>query len=208
MSTPPPLTSFRALSFDIYGTLIDWPTGLLSHFRPLLARAPTHPLSTPTALLAAFARHEQALQASSPKTPYSDILAQAYTRVAEELGVQASPNSAETFATSIGAWPAFPDTVSAMQSLSNHYELIALSNITNASISCTLSGPLAGVPFAAVYTAEDIGSYKPSHANFTYLLRGVEREFGVQREGLLHVAHGVGSDMVPAGEMGIARAWI
>lgn len=123
------------------------------------------------------------------------------------MGVEAPPGEAEKFAGSIGAWEAFGDTVAAMHTLGKYYKLIAISNITNAAIKKTLAGPLKGVEFDDVYTAEEIGSYKPDHRNFEYLLKGV-KELGVEKGELLHVAHGVKSDMVPAGEMGIARAWI
>lgn len=98
-----------------------------------------------------------------------------------------------------------------MQTLGKYYKLIALSNISNAAIGRVLAGPLAGplagVEFTAVYTAEEIGSYKPSRRNFEFLLEGVGA-MGVGRGEVLHVAHGWGSDMVPAGEMGMWRAWI
>ena len=83
-----------------------------------------------------------------------------------------------------------------------------LSNIDNDTIARTQSGPLAGVKFDAVYTAENIGSYKPDLKNFEYLLSGVREEFGVEKWQVLHTAQALGADMVPAKSMGMSAAWI
>lgn len=105
-------------------------------------------------------------------------------------------------------WPAFPDTVAALQRLKKYYKLVILSNIDDESIAQVLEGALKGVQFDAVYTAQQIGSYKPDMKNFHYLLRGVEKEFGVKKGEVLHTAHGLRADHVPAKEMGLKSAWI
>ena len=139
---------------------------------------------------------------------YEDLLKQVYLLMAKEWGVKATGTDAEATANSIPNWKAFPDTVAAMQKLSKKYKLIVLSNISRASFAKTTSGPLKDVEFDAIYTAEDIGSYKPAKQNFEYLINGVQREFGIDKDKLLHVGHGVRADQVPAEEMGIAHAWI
>lgn len=177
---------------------------------PLLSLAPSHPLlSTKATALAAFSTHERALQLSSPTLPYNRLLSLAYASFASSLQLAApSPGECEAFAASIPSWPAFPDTVAALISLQKHYKLVILSNIDNASIAKTLSGPLAGVEFDAVYTAEDIGSFKPALANFEYLVERVEKDFGIGVEGVLHTANSLRADHVPAMEMRITSAWI
>ncbi|KAI9877725.1 MAG: hypothetical protein M1830_003000 [Pleopsidium flavum] len=192
MSNSPPkrsLTSFKLLSFDIYGTLIDWETGITTALRPLTSRLPSsNPLKTNhLALGQAFNKTETAIQREQPDD---------------------DDDEATTFAASIGSWPAFPDTVAAMQTLAKHYKLVPLSNVDRASFSKTLAGPLQGVRFDAVYTAQDIGSYKPSVKNFEYLLQHAGEEFGVGKDEVLHVAQSLTHDVVPSGEVGLASCWI
>lgn len=208
------LTSFSTLSFDIYGTLIDWSAGLLQNLSPLLARASNPTATTTTALLASFNALEAQLQRTNPALPYSSLLAQAYVILAGQLGADAGISAsaleaeAQAFGSSIGSWPAFQDTVSAMKSLKKHYNLIALSNVDRDSFAATLRGPLAGLEFSAIYTAQDIGSYKPSLANFAYLLEHAKADFACEKEHILHVAQSLWHDHVPAKEVGLRSAWI
>ena len=204
------LSSYKALSFDIFGTLIDWESGIAPTLSPLTTQLePSHPCKTSRdAQIAAFAKAERALMAANPTMPYDEVLKRAYLAVADEWGLHALESEANATAESLKSWSAFPDTVAAMQALGSRYKLIALSNITRDLINQTLSNALKDVRFDAVYTAQDIGSYKPDHRNFEYLLKGVKEEFGVDKAELLHVAHGVGSDQVPAEELGISHVWI
>lgn len=199
---PPDYTAFKALSFDIYGTLISWESSIISLFK--------HHNLPSADILKTFRTHERALQYASPTTPYRDIAAEATRLTSAELTKlthQETPSSYPDV--KIGDWPAFPDTVEAMQRLVKHYKLIALSNIDNESFTSTLTGPLRDVKFDATYIAEDIGSYKPSQANFHYLLEHVEEEFGVKKEEILMVAHGLETDHVPLREAGMKPgAWI
>ena len=147
---------------------------------------------------------------SRPGVLYPEILGEAYQNLHKTLKLPA-PDAAEVreFGGSVGTWPAFGDSVEALKRLQNAAKkLVILSNVDNESLMQTLNGPLAGVVFDAVYTAQDIGTYKPDPRNFEYLLRKVEQDFGVQKEGLLHVGVGLESDAVPAKEFGIASCWI
>jgi 2-haloalkanoic acid dehalogenase type II len=133
----------------------------------------------------------------------------AYKAFAASIGLsEPSEEEAGYFGSRIGAWPAFPDTVSALQALKKHYKLVILSNIDNDSIAATISGPLRGVEFDAVYTAQNIGSYKPSLSNFKYLLEGVKRDLGVEKDQVLHTAQALLVDHIPAKTMGMHSAWI
>ncbi|KAI4153586.1 MAG: hypothetical protein LQ340_002217 [Diploschistes diacapsis] len=210
MSSPASLPPYKALSFDIYGTLIDWETGILSSLDPLTSRLPaSHPCKdSPSGTIAAFAKHEHALMRAHPTMLYDELLQRAYLALAAEWCLDASEHEAAGTARSIPSWAAFPDTVAAVRALGRKHKLVALSNITRASFAKTVAGPLQGFAFDAVYTAEDIGSYKPDRRNFEYLLEHVRRDLGVQKGELLHVAHGVESDQVPAEELGIAHVWV
>ena len=140
---------------------------------------------------------------------YPSLLTESYINMSKALSLP-NPTSAEaeSVGDSIPNWPCFPDTVAALQRLSNRYKLVILSNVDRASFSKVLSGPLAAVHFDAVYTAEDIGSYKPDLKNFHYLVDHVRDELGVPKEQILHTAHGLASDHVPAKQMGMSSAWI
>ena len=96
----------------------------------------------------------------------------------------------------------------ALQRLQKHYKLVILSNVDHKSFSETLAGALAGVKFDAVYTAEQIGSYKPDLRNFEFLLSHVRDELGVHKNEILHTAEGLTADHVPAKQMGLKSAWI
>ncbi len=109
----------------------------------------------------------------------------------------------------VGKWPAFADTVEAMKRLGKYYKLIALSNIDEKSFDGTLTGPLKDVKFDGVYIAEDIGSYKPDLKNFKYLFKNARDSFGIEMGEILHVAHSLQHDHVPAKEIGMEPSvWI
>ena len=211
-------TSYKLLSFDIYGTLIDWETGIYSALLPLLSRLPTsspHHPSTNTAsqsrhfLLTEYTKLEQAIQKAEPKLAYPLVLAKIYIQLAASFSIPITGEEASTFGSTIGTWPAFPDTVAAMQKLSKYYKLVVLSNVDRVSFSSTLSGPLSGVKFDAIYTAEDIGSYKPDLRNFAYLVEHAEKEFGVKKEQAWQVAQSLLHDHVPAKKFGLRPSvWI
>lgn len=197
------LRDYDVLTFDCYGTLIDWETGLFTAMAPLLAKASAPPFRDEA--LAVFARHEVAQQAETPDMVYSDLLAAVHQRMSAEWGVAPDPEAAAAFGGSIGQWPAFEDTAAALQYLKQHYKLVILSNVDRLSFSA--SNPRLGVAFDAVYTAQDIGSYKPDLANFEYLLARLS-EMGVEQTRVLHVAQSLFHDHVPANAIGLASAWI
>ncbi len=197
------LSDFRVLSFDCYGTLIDWESGLLVALRTLLDRAGT--VLSRDAALEAFARHESAQQAETPAMLYSDVLAQAHRRLAEEWGVQTTEAENQRFGASVPDWPAFPDTPAALQYLKQHYRLVILSNVDRASFAG--SNRRLGVAFDAVYTAQDIGSYKPDPANFRTMLDRLAA-IGHRPADILHTAQSLFHDHAPAKRFGLATAWI
>lgn len=197
------LTDFKVLSFDCYGTLIDWETGMFDALKPLLARI-GRPISRDE-VLQAHARHEAAQQLTTPAKPYQSLLAVVYKRLAEEWGTHASWDECLAYGRSVRDWPAFPDSAGALQYLAQHYRLVILSNVDNESFS--FSNRKLGVEFDAVYTAEDIGSYKPSPRNFIYMLEKLEAR-GYGKTDILHTAESLFHDHQQANAFGLASCWI
>lgn len=211
-TSPIPFHTTKILTFDIYGTLIDCETGLYNTL--LSSPLGPHLPSSRTTVLVAHEHHEKSLHASSPSSPQATILYNATIQYAHSLNLvpaklseQDVVTAATQVAASMGAWPAFPDTVAAMQELGQHYKLAALSNTDADIFAATCAGPLKGVRWDAVYLAQDIGSYKPDLRNFEYLLEHVREDFGIGKEEVLQVANGVDADIVPCREMGIRSVW-
>lgn len=197
------LTGFEALSFDCYGTLIDWEAGLAAVLGPW-ARSREIGLSD-EALLAAYSAHESRAQAEHPGQPYPAILARSLRGLGRDLGGEVSDEDAARLARSVPGWPAFADSREALAGLAARYRLIILSNVDNASFAA--SSKRLGVTFSSVITAQDVGSYKPSPRNFDALLAEAGR-LGVPRGRLLHVAQSLFHDHVPAKRAGLPTAWI
>jgi 2-haloalkanoic acid dehalogenase type II len=194
---------FEAMSFDCYGTLIDWETGIVNALRPW---ASANGLTVDDqALLAAFGRHENQVEADTPTALYPVVLGETLRRMGAELGATVTPADAETFGASVKDWPAFADTADALQRLSTKFKLIILSNIDRASFAA--SRPRLGVQFDSIITAEDVGSYKPSPGHFDRLFEEIER-LGVARDRLVHVAESLFHDHQPAGALGLPSVWI
>jgi 2-haloalkanoic acid dehalogenase type II len=198
------LTDFKVLTFDCYGTLIDWETGILAALTPLAARA-ARPASRDR-ILESFAEHESSQQQQTPAMPYSQLLSAVYERLAAAWGASASPGEARAFGASIPDWPEFPDSPGALQYLHEHHKLVILSNVDR--LSFRSSNARLKVTFDAVYTAQDIGSYKPSDRNFAYLLEHLRNDFGFGKADILHVAQSLFHDHGPANRAGLASAWI
>jgi 2-haloalkanoic acid dehalogenase type II len=191
----------KALSFDCYGTLIDWETGILAALAPWQAQLG----GEPEALLAAFARHESAIEAEQPDLLYPQVLVKVMRRLGEELDTEVGEDEARAFGAAVGDWPAFPDSAAALASLKQRFQLVILSNVDRASFA--RSNSRLGVEFDLICTAEDIGSYKPARANFDYLLARLD-ERGIAPDELLHVAQSLFHDHAPALAMGLQTAWI
>jgi 2-haloacid dehalogenase len=197
------LDEYKALTFDCYGTLIDWETGIFEALSDLVSRV-GRPISRDQ-VLEAHARHESAQQAQTPTRLYRDILPIVYKRLAEEWGVSVTVDECEEYGQSVGNWPAFPDSPGALQYLKKYYKLIILSNVDNRTFA--QSNRRLEVEFDAIYTAEDIGSYKPSDNNFEYMLSHIG-DLGLKREDILHTAESLFHDHKPANRHGIANCWI
>ncbi len=186
---------YATLTFDCYGTLIDWEAGILGYLQPLLARYDVHVIDE--FVLETFAELEPQVQAAGGA--YGDVLAQVLGRMGERLAFQPKPRELAGFADSIADWPAFADTVAALRKLADHFELAVLSNIDNALFA--LSAKRLRAPFAHVITAQDVGAYKPDPRMF-------ERALSQVRHPVLHVAQSRFHDIVPATAAGLDTVWI
>jgi 2-haloacid dehalogenase len=194
---------FDALSFDCYGTLIDWESGIAAALRRWLdGRRPDVDDET---LLTAYAELESGVQGEDPGALYPVVLEQVVTRLGERIGVPVTAADAAAFGASVGDWPAFPDSPEALARLKAHCRLIILSNIDRASFA--RSDARLGVEFDAILTAQDIGSYKPDPRNFE-VLRRTAAELGVGEGRLLHVAQSLFHDHLPAKAIGLPTVWI
>jgi 2-haloacid dehalogenase len=197
------LGDFSALTFDCYGTLIDWETGILAALRPWTA---AHGVEVgDEELLAAFGRAESRREAADPTAPYPRILAGVLEDLAEALGATVSGEEARAFGDSVKDWPVFPDTPEALAYLQRHYKLVIVSNVDRASFRHS-NGKL-GVTFDAVVTADDAGAYKPAHNHFHLALARLA-EMGVPKDRVLHVAQSLYHDHVPAQQLGLRTMWV
>ena len=197
------LTDFKALTFDCYGTLIDWESGMIEGLRPLTSKMV--PALSRLDILQAHARHESEQQHWTPSMRYADLLAIVYKRLAEEWNIAVTPDECATYGASVKLWPAFEDSANALQYLKQHYRLIILSNVDNQSFKA--SNDRLGIDFDAVYTAEDIGSYKPSDRNFHYMLQKL-KAMNLEQQDILHTAESMFHDHVPGTRHNLASCWI
>ncbi|CAM3807531.1 haloacid dehalogenase type II [Paracoccus yeei] len=197
------LTDFKALTFDVYGTLIDWESGMVEGLKGLTARV-DRDLSRDE-ILEAHARHESSQQKYTPAKKYSELLQIVYKRLAEEWGVPFTREECVEYGESVKKWPAFPDSEGALQYLKKHYKLIVLTNTDNDSFAA--SNRKLGVDFDGSYTAEDVGSYKPAPRNFDYMLEKLA-SLGLQKSDVLHTAESMFHDHGPANAYGLANCWI
>lgn len=204
------LSDVRLLSFDCYGTLIDWELGIVTTVARLAGAHGAHPGQAE--ILALFASHETHVQDAHPTWTYPTILAETWRRMAASLGLPDPATAAErceadarAFAASVPEWPAFADSHDALVDLGRRCRLVILSNVDRASFAG--SQARLGVTFDAVLTAQDVGSYKPDPANFRALLARAA-EMGVARDAHLHVAQSLYHDHVPAKAAGLATARI
>ncbi len=197
------LTSIRALSFDCYGTLIDWERGILAALNEVFEARAIH--ADPDELLEAYAVIEPRVEHQAFR-PYRQVLELVLDELCDEYGFPVSPEECATFAASVPAWPAFPDSAAALARLAERYSLFVLSNVDEDLFDG--SAERLGRPFTAVYTAGAIGSYKPDPRNFEHLLARLDADHGIAPAELLHVAQSRFHDVAPANSMGLTTAWV
>lgn len=197
------LTNFKALTFDCYGTLIDWESGMITALEPLTSGL--NGRLSRNQILQTHARHESQQQAQTPWKLYPEILAITYKRMAEAWGLPVSWAECVRYGESVKLWPAFADSAESLRYLKQHYKLIILSNVDNASFAA--SNEKLGITFDAIYTAQDVGHYKPNDAGFHYMLKHLA-SMGIKKSDILHTAESLFHDHQPANRHGLASCWI
>lgn len=196
-------STFHALSFDCYGTLIDWETGITETLQPWMER---HGLTVSRDdLLAAFAANENAVETEQPTARYPELLAEVLRRIGDHFRAEVTADEATAFGESVGDWPPFADSHDALTRLGKRFSLLILSNVDRMSFA--RSNRKLGVGFDRIITAEDVGSYKPSPRNFEVLISEL-RSLDVAPNQLLHVAQSLYHDHEPAKAMGLSTVWI
>jgi 2-haloacid dehalogenase len=190
---------FELLTFDCYGTLIDWESGLLAALRPVLVARGSK--LTDDEMLERFGAYESEIEAG-PFVSYADVLRGVMDRFAEEHGFPIDDGERESLVASIGDWPAFADTRDALAALKRRFRLGIASNVDDALIARTL--PHLGVDFDWIVTAEQVRSYKPGRAHFDEMLART----GLPVGRILHCAQSLYHDVRIAKSLGFTTVWV
>jgi 2-haloacid dehalogenase len=194
-----PTDAVRWLTFDCYGTLIDWETGILQAVRPVLASRGAHPSDTD--VIAAYARLEREIQ-SGPYLPYRRVLQQVMTGLAHSFGTELTSEESDALPESLQDWPAFSDTAASLQALQSRFRIAVISNIDDDLFAFT--APKLGITLDALITAQQCRSYKPSLNNFHVAMD----RLGAQPAEVLHCAESLYHDIAPANRLGIRSVWV
>ena len=198
------LSNKSILTFDCYGTLIDWESGIWDGFQRLLMANKCQ--MTRHACLEDFAKCESQVQAEQPAMLYPQILRETHRRFAAMHELKTTEELDDNFGEFVPFWPAFPDSADALRQLKKHFKLVILSNVDRASFAS--SNARLGVEFDAIYTAQDVGSYKPNPANFDYMITHLADDLNAPKEHILHVAQSLFHDIQPAQSFDLPSIWI
>lgn len=192
--------SIRLITFDCYGTLIDWENGMLAGLRPLLSRDGR---KVPDLQILELYGEIEAELVSGPYLPYRQVLAQAAQEMGRRLGIKVSAEDGSAFAESLTGWKPFSDTVRALQTLAKRFRLGIISNVDDDLFAETRK-KLAPVEFDVVVTAQQMQSYKPAQRNFGEAIR----RSGLKKEQVLHAGQSLYHDIAPANALGIRNVWV
>jgi 2-haloacid dehalogenase len=189
----------RVLTFDCYGTLIDWETGLLAAITSVLA---SHRVTAePERILTLFGEIESRIE-GGPYRPYREVLAAVLPELGQRLGATVSADEVARFADSVGDWPPFPDSPAALAALARRFKLGIVSNVDDDLFA--RSNRKLGVTFDWIVTAQQVGSYKPAPNHFHAALARI----GLPADQVLHVAQSLYHDHVPAKALGLDTVWV
>ncbi len=192
-------SQFEYLTFDCYGTLINWEAGILGALRPILS---AHGVQVPDEEVLRLYGECEAEAESGDFRIYREILEGVVGAFGQRLGFSPSVAETQSLPQSLADWPLFPDTVDALRQLRTRYKLAIISNVDD-----DLFAPTAKrlqVPFDAVITAQQVRSYKPSLNNFHLALQRI----GQPKEKILHVAQSLYHDIAPARALGLKNVWV
>jgi len=192
-------SQYEALTFDCYGTIINWEQGILGAIQPVLA---AHQIElTDSQILELFAQLEGEIEAGEYQS-YRNVLRQVMQQFAEKLGFTPTSEQLDCLADSIRNWQPFPDSVEALKSLKQQFKLVIISNIDDDLFAYTAKH--LDVPFDFVITASQVKSYKPSTRNFEFAFE----KTGIPQDKILHVAQSLYHDIVPAKALGLSTVWV
>ena len=190
---------FSLITFDCYGTLIDWESGMKNALRNLTKRRNIS--FDIESLPERYIEIELEIEKEGYRK-YKEVLGLGVRRLFEEKGIMLSSEEEKIFADSINTWPPFNETTEVLRKIKGKYKLAILSNIDEDLIKHSIK--LIGVEFDGVITAEQVKSYKPSHGHWKRMMD----VFKIPKENVLHVAASYVHDIVPAKELGFRVAWI
>ena len=225
-----PPKEYKVLSFDVYGSLIEYKAHILSAFQPLLDRLPkSSPFLDPTPasatvhnsaskgsieFLKVFQKQEDTIKLEKPVKRFDEILSEIWRRISKQLEVESSEEEAKTFGSEemIASWPCFAGTNEALKQLGHHFHLIALSNIDRFAWEITSQSKASGlrdVDWWKVFTAEDFGddAERADEAKLETMLDYCTSN-GIQKDEILHVAQSLGHDQAPAKRLNVSTAWL
>jgi 2-haloacid dehalogenase len=192
-------SNLELLTFDCYGTLIDWESGIFSAVCPVLA---AHGKSIGDAdLLALYGEFEASAEAGKYR-PYREVLQAVVSSFGQRLGFTPSQAELQSLPDSVSRWQPWPDTVAALQRLANRYELAIISNIDDELFASTRQ--FLPVDFASVTTAQQAHCYKPGLDIFRMALKKAT----VAPDRILHVGQSIHHDVLPAQSLGLATVWV
>ncbi len=190
---------FQFITFDCYGTLIDWESGLLPVLRSVLSN---HGKSSDDSTLLKLYGEFEASAEQGTFRPYREVLKEVVRKFGSEFGFTASEREQSSLPDSLGGWDPWPDTVAALQQLSRRFRLCILSNVDDDLFA--LTRPKLRVDFAQVITAQQARAYKPSKVIFELALARIATPSGT----LLHVGQSLYHDVVPAQSLGLPAVWV
>jgi 2-haloacid dehalogenase len=190
---------FQIITFDCYGTLIDWETGILGALRPMLA---AHGAQLSDAEVLALYGELEAEEEAGTYRRYREILASVVRRLGQRLGFDPTTAEADSLANSLRDWQPFPDTVAALHRLKKKFKLGIISNIDDELFAATQ--PKLEVKFDQIITAAQAQAYKPSLATF----RLAQQRIQLPVTDWLHAAQSLYHDVVPARALGISSVWV
>jgi 2-haloacid dehalogenase len=193
------LTKIKLLSFDCYGTLVDWRKSVCDILEPFFNRYQA--VYTREEIFQAFLDADRHLE-SGNFMPYREILAEIVLFMADDLKVSVDPAERYILSEKFSEWKPFPDTVESLKRLGRHYRLAIISNVDDDLFGIT--NTLLEVEFDYIVTAEQLGSYKPSENNFI----SAKQRFGLDIPEILHVAQSIYHDIIPSNKLGWNNVWV
>jgi 2-haloalkanoic acid dehalogenase type II len=194
----------QVVTFDCYGTLVDWEAGILSAVLPLLAGYGVERDSR--RVLEAFARAEAAIEAQTPFIRYAEVLRRTFVQMAKDLGFTPRPDDAGVLLDTFHSWPIFSDTTEGLRRIASCVPIGLISNVDDELVAHTIRR--LDAPFSTVVTAEQVGAYKPDSRVFERAADALRRAKTSTRQGWLHAGQSAFHDLAPARAFGLGTAHV